>query len=916
MTSPAPPSPNLQPARWRFGDSELDEFRLEILHLGEVVPLEAKALELLRQFVRHPGEVLTKDELMEAVWPGRVLSESVLARAVSLLRKALADSSQTLIRTVHGYGYRFDAAVERLTPIKTQSAPTLHLQAGQKPPLRPNWQLVERLGEGRNETWLAVHDKTRERRVFKFAGDSIGLSTLKREITLQRLLIESLGDQAAVVAVLDWNLQEAPYFIETEWCSGGSLERWLGANAHAPVETRIDLVAQAAEALAAAHAVGVLHKDVKPQNLLIVEQAGEPRVRLADFGSGLLIDDTRLQSLSITRLGLTRRDDEASSGSGSLLYLAPEVVAGQPATLKSDVYALGVLLFQLIVGDLRRPLAPGWERDIADPLLREDIAAAAELDPARRLADAAALAQRLRGLSRRRWELDNQRIEAQRLEAARRQLESWKAKRGWIGGAFAALVAGLAVSTWLYVDARTARDAARQAEAESSAVNQFLLKDLLAATDPELNGSANISVRELLDLAATRAGQRLRTQPEVEATVRRALGNAMYGFSDFAKAEPQYRQAIRLLGDGTSDPALASGLHLDLSKTLVELERFETAEQEAQAAFEIAEAAKLPLETLSAKSQLAYLEFAANRFADALASFERLGVEAARILPADDAQLLQIARYRTDAICELGRLQECIAEYRQILDATLKTRSPKHPEVLNTRRMLAAALIVTGQRKQAIALLESLLRDAEEALGPVSRLTLGIAHDLAVALNYEGQQERALRIFERVLPEQSVLLGPSHTDTLVTKSGLASVYSKLGRKDEALRISKEIMDAQIARFGSSATVSLIAMHNTARDLQEVGRWQDAADTEQAALAAARQSSLPDDHYLRSVMTYSYARSVGHLGRYSEAETLFEQAEKQLESLPNIDPRYLAMAADFRNEILELAKKSGAGSLRR
>lgn len=309
MTSPAPVNPNLQPARWRFGDSELDEFRLEILHLGEVVPLEAKALELLRQFVRHPGEVLTKDELMEAVWPGRVLSESVLARAISLLRKALADSSQTLIRTVHGYGYRFDAPVERLTPVKTQSAPTLHLQAGQNPPLRPNWQLVERLGEGRNETWLAVHDKTRERRVFKFAGDGIGLSTLKREITLQRLLIESLGDQAAVVAVLDWNLQEAPYFIETEWCSGGSLERWLGANANAPIETRIDLVAQAAEALAAAHAVGVLHKDVKPQNLLIVEQAGEPRVRLADFGSGLLIDDTRLQSLSITRLGLTRRDD-------------------------------------------------------------------------------------------------------------------------------------------------------------------------------------------------------------------------------------------------------------------------------------------------------------------------------------------------------------------------------------------------------------------------------------------------------------------------------------------------------------------------------------------------------------------------------------------------------------------------------
>ena len=907
MTSPAPANPNLQPARWRFGDSELDEFRLEILHLGEVVPLEAKALELLRQFVRHPGEVLTKDELMEAVWPGRVLSESVLARAISLLRKALADSSQTLIRTVHGYGYRFDVPVERLTPVKTQSAPTLHLQAGQNPPLRPNWQLVERLGEGRNETWLVEHDKTRERRVFKFAGDGIGLSTLKREITLQRLLIESLGDQAAVVPVLDWNLQEAPYFIETEWCSGGSLERWLAVNASASVETRIDLVAQAAEALAAAHAVGVLHKDVKPQNLLIVEAGGEPQVRLADFGSGLLIDDTRLQSLSITRLGLTRTNDDESSGSGSMLYLAPEVVAGQPATLKSDVYALGVLLFQVIVGDLRRPLAPGWERDITDPLLREDIAAAAELDPARRLADAAALAQRLRGLARRRWEQENRRIESERLETVRRQLESWKAKRGWIGGAFAALVAGFAVSTWLYVDARSARDSARQAEARAGAVNQFLLDDLLAATDPDLAGRPTISVRELLELAAVKAGERFRDQPIVEASVRRSLGSAMLGVGDFAKAEPQFRTALDLLDPQAKSYAqTASNLHLDLARVMYELEDYDKANIEARQSLDLADAVGLKAESVAARTELAFLLCMSNRYDEALAELDGLEAEAAA-LPDNDALMLRISRYHADTLAQLGRLEESLKLRWETLEAAKKLYSPTHVELLLIRKALGVTLAIVGRQGEALDQLEALQRDAESALGKTHRLSLSVAESVAAVLVRLNQIDRAIDLFRSTLAAQIETLGPQHTDTQITRGGLAEAYSLSGRADQAVVIEREVLANHIARFGEKDTLAVTSGHNLGRYLQETGNWQEAAQVQRHTLDAA-QGLLGDDHYIRLLLTAALARSLGELGDYDQAEGLFDKAIAGLKKLPSLDSRYLKRAEAWRVEIEALSKK--------
>jgi len=82
------------------------------------------------------------------------------------------------------------------------------------------------------------------------------------------------------------------------------------------------------------------------------------------------------------------------------MYLAPEVLSGQFPKASADIYSLGVMLYQVIVGDFRKPLAPGWEAGIDDPLLREDIADAACGDPARRLKTAAELAERLTNLDR------------------------------------------------------------------------------------------------------------------------------------------------------------------------------------------------------------------------------------------------------------------------------------------------------------------------------------------------------------------------------------------------------------------------------------------------------------------------------------------------------------------------------------
>ena len=294
-------------------------------------------------------------------------------------------------------------------------------------PLRRHWILVEKIGEGGvGEAWLGEHEKTKEKRVFKFCFDAARLRGLKREVTLFRLLKESLGTRSDITRILDFNFDEAPFFLESEYSPGGDLARWSerqGGIANVPIAVRLDIVAQVADALHAAHSAGILHKDIKPPNVLIREErGGTPLVSLADFGIGLLADKDLLAQKGITALGFTETllGDAVSSQTGTRLYMAPEVLEGKAATTATDVYALGVLLYQMALGDFGRALAPGWRRLVADDILREDIAACVEGTPEERLSSAAELARRLRSVDQRRAEAEEQQRRARVGERRRR----------------------------------------------------------------------------------------------------------------------------------------------------------------------------------------------------------------------------------------------------------------------------------------------------------------------------------------------------------------------------------------------------------------------------------------------------------------------------------------------------------------
>ena len=394
-------------------------------------------------------------------------------------------------------------------------------------PHRKHWVLQRKLGQGGfGETWVAIHRKTRDRRVFKFCNDAGKLHAFQREITLFRFMRETLGGRDDIVALVDWQLDEPPYFIESEFASSVNLEEWLreeGGLTAAPLRDRVEIVRKVAVALTAAHSIGILHKDVKPANVLVDRQTdGGLRVRLCDFGISVLTDEARLRETGVTISELTDHPGY-SPASGTRLYMAPEVIEGKPPTTSADAYALGVMLYQMVIGDLTKSLAPGWDRAVDDDLLREDIAAAVEGAPERR-ASAAQIAERLGQLAERgaaREAESKARQRAHLVEQAARRRLNW---------ATAVLGALLLLGLGLGLAFERAESSARQALIDQTLrSNEAMVRLAAAAVSDKLEGAirevteaaSDTSLRELLErLAVTPDG---RTRASLRETLQRRL---------------------------------------------------------------------------------------------------------------------------------------------------------------------------------------------------------------------------------------------------------------------------------------------------------------------------------------------------------------------------------------------------------
>jgi eukaryotic-like serine/threonine-protein kinase len=375
---------------WQFGPAEFDESRRELRVNGQPVAIEAKPLAVLAELLRHAGEVASQEALLAAAWPGVTVVPGSLTTAIAKLRAALGPESRAIVVSVPRLGYRIGVPI-RLARVVDRARLAGALAAGDPVPNRPQWRLARPLGtRPEPDVWLATHEKTGEPRVFKFADSASRLDSLRREAALARLMRRALGDHPQLVPILEWNFDTRPFFVESPF-GGPDLPGWAASRGGIdtiPLPERIAIVADIAAVVAQAHAIGVLHGDIKPANILVDDQEnGDRTVRLVDFGAGRLIGTALEQAREIS--GLTLAGEEAAAlgaRSGTLGYMAPELLAGASPSTGADIYALGVLLYQLVAARLDASLAVGWEASVPDPLLRADIAEAAMGDPAQRLA--------------------------------------------------------------------------------------------------------------------------------------------------------------------------------------------------------------------------------------------------------------------------------------------------------------------------------------------------------------------------------------------------------------------------------------------------------------------------------------------------------------------------------------------------
>ncbi len=338
-----------------------------ILYRGtEEFILPPRLVAVLESLLKRPGTIVPRDEVLASAWQGAFVGENSLTRAVSELRRLLGDDPRqpTFIQTIPRRGYRFIAEVSgplgATAPIPAPSgestsegvATDLRLREGT---IVGGYRLVDRIGAGAmGEIWRA-RDVELERDVAikaipgRLAGDAAVVERFRREA---RLLAAVNHPNIATIHGVEES--DRRRFIVMELLDGDTLQQRLESGP-LPLDDALDVALQTAAALEAAHARGIIHRDLKPANVVV---GPERRVKVLDFGLAKELrpptPDTSLYPVGPTNNGALI---------GTAPYVSPEQARGQPPDKRSDIWAFGCLVYELLVG--RR----AFERDsVADTM--------------------------------------------------------------------------------------------------------------------------------------------------------------------------------------------------------------------------------------------------------------------------------------------------------------------------------------------------------------------------------------------------------------------------------------------------------------------------------------------------------------------------------------------------------------------
>jgi serine/threonine protein kinase/tetratricopeptide (TPR) repeat protein len=734
-------------------------------------------------------------------------------------------------------GVLTESATEAKGTMKVELADAPDETVGQK---IGRYKILEKVGEGGCGVVYVAEQTEPVRRRVALKVIKLGMDTrqvvARFEAERQAL---AMMDHPNIAKVLDAGATESgrPYFI-MELVRGIRITDYCDQN-KLPTNKRLELFINICQAIQHAHQKGIIHRDIKPSNILVTLHDGVPVPKVIDFGIAKATTDQRLTDKTVYT--------QLQQFVGTPAYMSPEQaeMSGLDVDTRSDIYSLGVLLYELLTGatpfDADELMSQGIdamrktirEREPLKPSTKVHTLQGADLTTTakRHGVDVPKLVSQLRGdldwivmkcLEKdrtRRYEtanglamdikrhLSNETVVARppsKLYEFQKTVRRHKVGFAATAAVIVVLAAGIVMTTWQAVRATQAKQEALAAEANEARLRQQaednerkamiesaknkqtaqFLSDIFASVGPSVAmGRDTTLIREMLDKNVARMSKELAGQPLVEANLRGQLGWTYYQLGDYAKAEELLRQALALVRNDANDEHTAKGLHT-LSLILWRESKLTEAESAGREALSIRRKlfGEESKEVAQSLTDLALVLETQGKFAQAEGMYREALTTRRKLLGNENADVAWSLFLLGMSVEAQGRLAEAEGRFREALAIRRTLYGPKHPEVAH-----------------------------------------GLTY-LGIVLQREGKLTEAESTLHEAIAMQKELLPPNHPDTMASAAALAVVLDKQGKLAEAAMVYRQAADhgnefsqARLARLYAGG-------QGVSRDMAEAAKW--------------------------------------------------------------------------------------------
>ena len=774
------------------------------------------------------------------------------------------------------------------------------------------YELVEIIGQGgMGQVWRAQQVRPFTRTVaLKLIKIGMDTQEVVRRFETERQILAVL-DHPAIAKVFDAGSTPfgRPYFV-MEYVEGVPITAYCDQR-RLTVTERLKLFIKVCEGIQHAHQKAIIHRDIKPSNVMVTELDGKPVPRIIDFGVARAVSPEGSGDTALTSLGAVLGTPE---------YMSPEQASstGYSLDTRADVYSLGVLLYELLVGALpresrglplveilrkireepaQRPssrfkvLGMDWDtaqkrRTVPSELLQQlrgdlDIVLlkALKRNPDNRYESAAALAADITRY------LHHKPILARPASVVYLTLKYVRRHYISVSAAVILLMLLFAFSIWQRVEIRRIT----QERDRADRVAQFMT-DMFQVSDPSTSRGSQAAARDFLERSSNSIETGLANDPELRAKLMGVMGRVYLGLGMYRQSESLFRRSLDY------EQQLTGKTSLNTAQAMYDLSSLLRTEGKAT------EAKTLDLRALAIRTRLLGPEHT-----ETLRSMNGVAADLEREGAYGEARHLEEAVYQTDRrvlgpehpetmaamnnlgglLYSEGRLKEAEVSARRAVEIQKRKLGPDHPDTLHAAHLLGAVLCDEGRYSEAETVFRDLLSTRSRVLGAGHPETLRAMKALAVPLNWMGRLAEAEALDREVVEQQAKILRADDPTLLEATSDLAHILADRRRFEEAIMLARHVLEVSTRSLGAENPKTLFWAGSLASILLQHG------DLEEAQHIASRTREtqlrlLGKQHAQTASTTYTLARISASRGRTREAVDLLREAIDE-----GLSPSYFA-----------------------